>query len=82
VSKAFVKESDQDDEEEFGAPPIPAGVKNYLTPEGHHRMKTELLDLIDNQRPEVVKNCVLGSLKWRSFREWGLHLWEAPITRN
>jgi len=55
VSKAFVKETDQDDEEEFGVPPIPPGVKNYLTPEGHHRMKTELLNLIDNDRPEVVK---------------------------
>ena len=55
MSKAFVKETDQDDEDEFGAPPIPPGVKNYLTPEGHHRMKTELLNLIDNDRPEVVK---------------------------
>lgn len=54
MSKAFVKESEQDDEEEFGAPPIPPGVKNYLTPEGHHAMRTELLNLIDNERPEVV----------------------------
>ena len=54
MSKAFVKETDHGDEEEFGAPPIPPGVKNYLTPEGHHRMKTELLNLIDNERPEVV----------------------------
>ena len=43
-----MKESEQDDEEEFGAPPIPPGVKNYLTPEGHHAMRTELLNLIDN----------------------------------
>lgn len=55
MSKAFVKESDNDDDDDFGAPPIPAGVKNYLTPEGHHRMKTELLNLIDNERPEVVR---------------------------
>jgi transcription elongation factor GreB len=55
MSKAFLKETDQDDEAEFGAPPIPAGVKNYLTPEGHHRMKTELLQLIDTDRPEVVR---------------------------
>ena len=54
MSKAFVKESEQDDEEEFGAPPIPPRVKNYLTPEGHHAMRTELLNLIDNERPEVV----------------------------
>ena len=43
-----------DDEAEFGAPPIPVGIKNYLTPEGYHRMKTELLRLIDVDRPEVV----------------------------
>ncbi len=54
MSKAFVKESEHDEDEEFGAPPIPPGVKNYLTPEGHHAMRTELLNLIDNERPEVV----------------------------
>lgn len=54
MSKAFVKEPDPDDEEEFGAPPIPPGVKNYLTPEGHHAMRSELLNLLDNERPEVV----------------------------
>ena len=54
MSKAFIKESDADDDEEFGAPSIPPGVKNYMTPEGHHRMKTEFLKLIDVDRPEVV----------------------------
>jgi transcription elongation factor GreB len=54
MNKAFVKEVDNDDEEEFGTPPIPAGVKNYLTPEGHRAMKTEFLKLIDVDRPEVV----------------------------
>lgn len=45
---------DQDDED-FGAPPIPAGSKNYMTPQGHQRMKDELLRLIDVERPEVVQ---------------------------
>lgn len=54
MNKAFIKETDHDDEEEFGAPPIPKGVKNYLTPEGHQRMKDEFLKLIDIDRPEVV----------------------------
>ena len=53
MNKAFIKETDHDDEEEFGAPPIPKGVKNYLTPEGHQRMKDEFLKLIDIDRPEV-----------------------------
>jgi transcription elongation factor GreB len=56
MNKAFVKESDgEDDDLEAGAPPIPAGSKNYMTPEGHRRMKEELLRLIDVDRPEVVK---------------------------
>lgn len=55
MSKAFVNENRQAEEEEFGVPEIPAGIKNYMTPEGHQRMKTELLRLIDVDRPEVVK---------------------------
>jgi transcription elongation factor GreB len=56
MNKAFVKESDSDDDElEFGLPPIPAGTKNYITPAGHKRLKDELLHLLDEERPEVVK---------------------------
>lgn len=54
MNKAFVKETEQDEDQEIAAPAIPAGVKNYMTPAGHHRMKTELLHLIDVERPEVV----------------------------
>ncbi|MFZ6644635.1 transcription elongation factor GreB [Undibacterium sp. TJN25] len=56
MNKAFVKETEQDDDDQDAAlPEIPAGVKNYMTPEGYDRMKTELLQLIDTDRPEVVK---------------------------
>jgi transcription elongation factor GreB len=56
MNKAFVKESDGDDDDlEASAPAIPAGTKNYMTPEGHRRMKEELLRLIDVDRPEVVR---------------------------
>ncbi|MDO8651582.1 MAG: transcription elongation factor GreB [Undibacterium sp.] len=55
MNKAFVKETEQDDDEQdVTAPEIPAGVKNYMTPEGHQRMKDEFLHLIDVDRPEVV----------------------------
>lgn len=56
MSKAFVKETDDDDDDQDGAlPAIPTGTKNYMTPQGHQRMKDELLRLIDVERPEVVK---------------------------
>lgn len=55
MNKAFIKESDADDDEESaGLPPLPAGGKNYITPQGYARLRRELLDLIDVERPKVV----------------------------
>ena len=56
MSKAFVKEGDDaEDDEEFEASPLPAGAKNYITLGGYRRMKAELLRLLDVERPEVVR---------------------------
>ena len=57
MNKAFVKEADDadDDAADAALPAIPPGTKNYMTPAGHRRMKGELLQLIDTDRPEVVK---------------------------
>lgn len=44
-----------DDDEAGGLPAIPAGAKNYITPAGYQRIKDELLQLIDVDRPEVVR---------------------------
>jgi len=56
MNKAFVKESDDaDDELEAALPAIPPGAKNYITPGGYQRIKDELLRLIDVERPEVVR---------------------------
>ena len=54
MSKAFTKETDGADDDELALPPLPAGGKNYLTPEGYVRLRDELLDLIDNERPKMV----------------------------
>jgi transcription elongation factor GreB len=54
MSKAFTKETDNDDEE-FGLPPLPAGGKNYITPQGYARLRAELMGLIDDERPKVVE---------------------------
>jgi transcription elongation factor GreB len=56
MSKAFTRESDsEDDEEGGGLPPLPAGGKNYMTPQGYARLRAELLQLIDDERPKVVE---------------------------
>lgn len=54
MNKAFTKESDSDDSEEPAVVPLPVGGKNYITPQGYERLRSELLDLIDNERPKVV----------------------------
>jgi transcription elongation factor GreB len=53
MSKAFTKESDGDDDE-IQLPALPAGGKNYITPIGYAAMRSELLDLMDNERPKIV----------------------------
>jgi len=60
MNKAFVKESDDaDDDEDLQGADAPelggAGARNYITPVGHARLKTELLHLLDVERPEVVR---------------------------
>jgi transcription elongation factor GreB len=55
MNKAFTKESDGDDEAEQALPEIPAGTKNYITPAGYARLRAELLQLIDDERPKVVE---------------------------
>lgn len=54
MSKAFTRESDADDDEDAALPPLPAGGKNYITPQGYARLRAELLHLIDEERPKVV----------------------------
>jgi len=55
LSKAFTKEADgADDEALLPEPEQPQGVKNYITPAGYARMKAELKQLLDVERPEVV----------------------------
>lgn len=56
MSKAFTKETDTDDEDEgIGLPALPAGAKNYITPIGYQRLRAELLQLMDEERPKVVE---------------------------
>lgn len=56
MSKAFTKETDADDDDDLpGGPALPAGGKNYMTPQGHARLRAELMQLLDVERPKVVE---------------------------
>jgi transcription elongation factor GreB len=65
MNKAFTKEpdgdgdGDGDDEDEdedgdamAGSAPLPAGTRNYITPQGYSRLREELLDV---ERPKMVE---------------------------
>jgi transcription elongation factor GreB len=54
MSRAFIKETDPDDDD-AQLPPLPQGGKNYMTPQGYARLRAELLELIDNERPKIVE---------------------------
>ncbi len=55
MSKAFTKESDQDDDDDLPpAAPMPGG-KNYITRAGYDRLRAELFTLIDDERPKIVE---------------------------
>jgi transcription elongation factor GreB len=55
MSKAFVKESDFEDDAEEPAVALPPSGKNYITPAGYARLEAELRRLVEIERPEVVK---------------------------
>jgi transcription elongation factor GreB len=59
MNKAFVREDaasgDADDEEAPGLPPLPVGTRNYLTPQGWRRLREELMNLLDVERPKIVE---------------------------
>jgi transcription elongation factor GreB len=56
MSKAFTREIDAAEEEvPETESQLPQGAKNYITPAGHARLKSELKTLVEVERPEVVR---------------------------
>ena len=57
MSKAFTREDSADAEDDDGVqlPPLPPGGKNYLTPQGYARLRAELKELVEVERPKVVE---------------------------
>jgi transcription elongation factor GreB len=55
MSKAFTRETDQDEDDELLPPaPVPSG-KNYITRAGYDRLRAELFTLMDDERPKMVE---------------------------
>lgn len=56
MSKAFVKENDNDLEEDLvpEAVQLPKGTKNYITVQGYIDLRDELRHLLRTERPEMV----------------------------
>jgi len=57
MSKAFTKESDGEDDDDLPdeISGLPAGAKNYMTPQGFERLREELMTLMRKERPEMVQ---------------------------
>ncbi len=56
MNKAFVRETDaDDDEDEIATLPLPAGSKNYMTPAGYAQLDAEFNQLWKVERPKLVE---------------------------
>jgi len=57
MSKAFTRETENDDEDELPEEPapLPPGTKNYMTPAGFKRLRDEREHLARVERPKIVE---------------------------
>jgi transcription elongation factor GreB len=59
MNKAFTREPEGDDDggddDAVAAAGLPQGARNYITPAGYARLRAELLNLLDDERPKVVE---------------------------
>ncbi len=44
-----------EEDEDLALPALPAGARNYMTPAGYARLRSELFALMDDERPKVVE---------------------------
>ena len=87
MSKAFVKEAEDeadppDADPPDGAPAIPRGLKNYMTPHGRRQLQDELRSLAAGRAPESGRDRRLGGRQRRPLGKRRLHLWQAPAARD
>jgi transcription elongation factor GreB len=54
MSKAFIRESAEEEGRPEQPDALPVGFKNYMTPQGHRQLQEELQTLLRVERPKVV----------------------------
>ena len=54
MSKAFTRESEDDSEPPVAAE-VPLPARNYISPAGYARLRAELKQRVEVERPEVVR---------------------------
>ncbi len=55
MNKAFVKESEDDEDDDAPESALPAGTKNYMTVRGHAQIRAEFEHLVKVERPAMVQ---------------------------
>jgi transcription elongation factor GreB len=55
MSNDVIPVSERDDDGPDEPPALPAGVKNYMTPQGFQRLRDEFQRLMRVERPKVVE---------------------------
>ena len=55
MNKAFVKESEGDEDDDAPESALPAGTKNYMTVRGHAQIRAEFEHLVKVERPAMVQ---------------------------
>jgi transcription elongation factor GreB len=55
MSKAFTRETETDEEEPESVTALPPGSKNYMTLAGYGRLRSELDQLVRDERPRIVE---------------------------
>lgn len=55
MNKAFTRETDDEPEELAPVGVPPSALRNYMTPAGYASLRSELLHLMDTERPQMVE---------------------------
>jgi transcription elongation factor GreB len=55
MSKAFTKETETDEDDPESVSALPPGSKNYMTLAGYGRLRSELDQLVRDERPRIVE---------------------------